>query len=75
LSKADYKSPFAAARNIPSIRSLMLLAPLSNLGVFVDGLGQDKEDEAIAHAVLALARALDLQTVPRVWKPLPRLTG
>ncbi len=30
---------------------------------FVDGLGQDKEDEAIARAVLGLARALDLETV------------
>jgi len=30
---------------------------------FVDGLGQDKEDEAIARAVLGLAKALDLQTV------------
>ncbi|MCX8086836.1 MAG: EAL domain-containing protein [Rhodocyclaceae bacterium] len=30
---------------------------------FVDGLGQDKEDEAIARAVLGLAQALDLETV------------
>jgi two-component system, chemotaxis family, CheB/CheR fusion protein len=40
--------------------------PLSELKIdksFVDGLGQDKEDEAIARAVLALAQALELQTV------------
>ena len=30
---------------------------------FVDGLGQDKEDEAIARAVLGMAHALDLTTV------------
>jgi two-component system CheB/CheR fusion protein len=30
---------------------------------FVDGLGQDKEDEAITRAVLGLAHALDLSTV------------
>lgn len=30
---------------------------------FVDGVGQDKEDEAIARAILALAQALDLKTV------------
>jgi two-component system, chemotaxis family, CheB/CheR fusion protein len=30
---------------------------------FVEGLGQDKEDEAIARAVLSLAQALDLTTV------------
>ncbi len=40
--------------------------PLTELKIdksFVDGLGQDKEDEAIARAVLALAHALDLKTV------------
>lgn len=40
--------------------------PLNELKVdksFVDGLGQDKEDEAIALAVLSLARALGLSTV------------
>ncbi len=40
--------------------------PLSELKIdksFVDGLGQDKEDEAIARAVLALAHALELKTV------------
>ncbi|MFN3884510.1 MAG: putative bifunctional diguanylate cyclase/phosphodiesterase, partial [Rhodocyclaceae bacterium] len=30
---------------------------------FVDGLGQDREDEAIARAVLGLAQALNLETV------------
>ena len=30
---------------------------------FVDGLGQDHEDEAIVRAILGLARALDLETV------------
>ena len=30
---------------------------------FVDGVGQDKEDEAITLAVLGLARALGLTTV------------
>lgn len=30
---------------------------------FVDGLGQDKEDEAIVRTVLGMARALDLTTV------------
>ncbi|MGL4408732.1 MAG: EAL domain-containing protein, partial [Zoogloea sp.] len=30
---------------------------------FVDGLGQDKEDEAITRAVLGLAEALDLTTI------------
>lgn len=40
--------------------------PLTELKIdksFVDGLGQDKENEAIARAVLGLAKALDLQTV------------
>ncbi len=40
--------------------------PLSELKIdksFVDGLTSDKEDEAIATAVLAMARALDLRTV------------
>jgi len=40
--------------------------PLSELKIdksFIDGLGQDKEDEAIARAVLALAQALELKTV------------
>ncbi len=40
--------------------------PLSELKVdksFVDGLGQDPEDEAIARAVLGLAQALQLQSV------------
>jgi two-component system CheB/CheR fusion protein len=40
--------------------------PLNELKIdksFVDGLGQDKEDEAIARAVLALAQALELNTV------------
>ncbi len=40
--------------------------PLSELKIdksFVDGLGQDREDEAISRAVLAMARALDLKTV------------
>jgi two-component system CheB/CheR fusion protein len=40
--------------------------PLSELKIdksFVDGLGNDKEDEAIARAVLALAQALELKTV------------
>jgi two-component system CheB/CheR fusion protein len=40
--------------------------PLTELKIdksFVDGLGSDKEDEAIARAVLALANALELKTV------------
>ncbi len=40
--------------------------PLTEVKVdksFVDGLGHDPEDEAIASAVLSLARALQLQTV------------
>ena len=40
--------------------------PLDELKIdksFVDGLGQDKEDEAIACAVLGLAKALSLETV------------
>ena len=40
--------------------------PLNELKIdksFVDGLGKDKEDEAIARAVLGLAKALDLHTV------------
>ncbi|MDH5433522.1 MAG: PAS domain S-box protein [Gammaproteobacteria bacterium] len=40
--------------------------PLSELKIdksFVDGLGKEKEDEAIAKAVLALTDALDLETV------------
>ena len=40
--------------------------PLDELKIdkrFVDGLGQDKEDEAITRAVISLARALDLTTV------------
>jgi len=40
--------------------------PLSELKIdkgFVDGLGKDKEDEAIARAILALAQALELKTV------------
>lgn len=40
--------------------------PLHELKIdksFVDGLGQDKEDEAIARAVLGLAHALELQTM------------
>jgi two-component system CheB/CheR fusion protein len=40
--------------------------PLTELKIdksFVDGLGQDKEDEAIARAVLGLARALDFKAV------------
>ncbi len=40
--------------------------PLTELKIdksFVDGLGQDKEDEAIARAVLGLAQALELKTV------------
>jgi two-component system CheB/CheR fusion protein len=40
--------------------------PLSELKIdksFVDGLGQDSEDEAIARAVLALAVAMELKTV------------
>jgi len=40
--------------------------PLSELKIdksFVDGLGQNREDEAIARAVLALAQALELDTV------------
>ena len=40
--------------------------PLSELKIdksFVAGLGADREDEAIARAILALARALELETV------------
>lgn len=40
--------------------------PLSKLKIdktFVDGLGQDKEDEAIARAIIGLAQALELNTV------------
>jgi two-component system CheB/CheR fusion protein len=40
--------------------------PLSELKIdksFVDGLGQDKEDEAITLAIISLAKALELHTV------------
>ena len=40
--------------------------PITELKIdksFVDGLGQDKEDEAIARAVLSLAKALELDAV------------
>lgn len=50
--------------------------PLSELKVdksFVDGLGSDKEDEAITSAILSLARALNLSTVAEGVETLRQL--
>jgi len=50
--------------------------PLSELKIdkcFVKGLGQNREDEAIASAVLALANALGLTTVAEGVETLPQL--
>lgn len=46
--------------------SMLKKLPLSYLKMdrsFVDGLGQDPEDEAIAAAIISMARALDLEVI------------